>query len=363
MRISFVDAPSFANRLKNLFSNCTKLDVAMAYVRIGGLKTFLNALNDSALIKENKPVRIVFGLSSFQGITDKKSAEMLLRISRKQKNVIVKKYDNPGFHPKLMIFHGEPNRILVGSSNLTEGAQSKNAEANVIVEDPDSKFMKDAVEFFETYFDNAPHLERMHVESYTPRYRVINRIGQESSRQDELPPHWKFLPPLGERGRRAGKPIKSKNYYEKKIRDLESKKELTKQQRRSLAAYRALRTRYYGPPKRAKRLAILQPVTHGQSHLETIVEEGRGIWKTGCKIHEDHSLEGVHIYFYENPIKQVRYRATIQRIQRIKGKTHLTMFNPEKLKKSRELRDFKNRNGENVRAMRRFAYISDPDVV
>ena len=361
MEISFVDAPSSVDRLKNLFSNCTKLDIAMAYVKIGGLKTFLNALNDSTLMKENKPIRIVFGLSSFQGITDKKSAELLLRVSQKQKNVTVKKYDNPRFHPKLMIFHGDPNRILVGSSNLTEGAQSKNAEANVIVEDPDSKFMKDAVEFFETYFDNAPRLEQRHVESYTPRPRITSRGGQDSSREDELPSRWELMPPLSERGRGAGKPIKPKNYYDKKIGDLESKKELTRQQKRSLAAYRALRTRYYGAPKRAQRLAILQPVTRGESHLKTIVEEGHGIWKIGCKIHEDRSLEGVHIYFYENRIKQARYRATVQRIQRIKGKTHLTIFNPEELKKSRELHNFKKRNGENVRAMRRFAYISDPD--
>jgi len=60
-------------------------------------------------------------------------------------------------------------------------------------------------------------------------------------------------------------------------------------------------------------------------------------------------------------MKMARYRATIQRIQRIKGKTHLTIFNPEELKEGRELHNFKKLNGENVRAMRRFAYISDPD--
>lgn len=362
MKISFVDAPSFVDGLKHLFSNCTKLDIAMAYVKIGGLKTFLDVLNESILMKENKPIRIVFGLSSFQGITDKKSAELLFRLSQKRKNVTVKKYDNFRFHPKLMIFHGDPDRILVGSSNLTGGAQSENVEANVIVEDPDSKFMKNAVEFFETYFDNAPHLEQRHVQSYTPRPRMTRRGGRGFSREDELPSHSKLLHLLGERRHGAGKPIKPKSYYDKKIRDLESKKELTRQQKLSLAAYRALRTRYYArAPEQAQRLAILLPVTHGESHLETIVKEGHGSWETDCKIPEDRSLEGVHIYFYENRIKQARYKATIQRIQHIRGKTYLTIFNLRKLEKSRELNSFKKRTGENIRALRSFAYVSDPD--
>jgi len=37
MKISFVDAPSFVDRLKNLFFNCTKLDVAMAYACMHGV--------------------------------------------------------------------------------------------------------------------------------------------------------------------------------------------------------------------------------------------------------------------------------------------------------------------------------------
>jgi len=362
MKISFVDAPSFVDRLKHLFSGCTELDVAMAYVKIGGLRTFMNALNESTLLKENKPIRIVFGLSSLQGITDKESAKLLLRLSQKRKNVMVKKYDNPRFHPKLMVFHGDPDRIVVGSSNLTEGAQSKNAEANVIVEDPDGEFMKDAVEFFETCFDKAPRLKQRHVEAYTPRSHITRGGGQGSYREDELPSSPKQSPPQDQQRHGPRKPIKPKSYYDEKIRELESKKELTRQQKLSLAAYRALRTRYYArASEQVQRLAILLPVTHGESHLEAIVKARRGNWETGCKIPEDPSKEGVYIYFYENRIKQARYKATIQGVQHVKGKTCLTIFNLRKLKKSRTLDSFRKRNGENVRALRSFVYVSDPD--
>ena len=361
MKISFVDAPSFADKLKNLFSRCTGLDVAMAYVKIGGLRAFLNALNESTLLKESMPIRIVVGMSSLQGITDKDSAKLLLRLSQKRKNVAVRKYDNPRFHPKLMIFHGNPSRIVVGSSNLTEGAQSENAEANVIVEDPDGEFMKDAVEFFDMHFDKAPSLEPRHVAAYTPRSRIMSRGDQGSYSEDRLPSSPK-QPFPDEQRHGPGKPAKPKSYYDQRIRELENKKELTRQQKLSLGAYRALRTRYYWrASKKVQRLAILMPVTHGESHLGAIVEAKHGNWVTGCKIPEDPSRQGIHIYFYESQIKQARHKGIIQMVQHANGKTRLTISDVKKLRKSRKLGSFKKLNGENVRALRSFAYVSDPE--
>lgn len=363
MKILFVDASSFVDRLKHLFSGCNKLDVAMAYVKIGGLKPFLDVLNESTLMKENGAIRILFGLSSFHGITDKKSAKLLHKLSQKRRNVRVKKYNNPRFHPKLMIFHGDPNRVVIGSSNLTEGAQSKNAEANVIVEDPDIKFMKDVIDFFETHFYNAPDLERVHVETYTPQPPKTSRGRQGSSKVDELPSHSKPSPPLGRRRHGAGKPVKPKRYYDEKICELESKREPTEQQKLSLRAYRALRTRYYGRrSKEVQRHAILLPVTHGENHLEAIIRARHGNWVIGRKIHEDPSLEGVHIYFYENRIRQTRFKATLRSVHQLKGETYLTIFNARKLKESRKLDGFRKLNGESVRApLRGFVYVFDPD--
>ena len=112
-KVSFLDGPSLANRLYDLLLGCTQLDVAMAYVKIGGLRTLLK--NADTMIERNVPIRIVFGLSSRQGITDRESAEELLDLSHR-KNITVKKWNNCGFHPKLLILHGNPSSIIVGSS-------------------------------------------------------------------------------------------------------------------------------------------------------------------------------------------------------------------------------------------------------
>lgn len=187
MKVSFLDGPSLADKLPGLMSKCTQLDIAMAYMKGGGLRTLLK--HTDKLTKQDLPLRIVFGLSSKQGITDSESAEMLLKLSKRQ-NVDVKKWDNCGFHPKLFIFHGACPSIVVGSANLTVAAQSTNAEANLLVEDADPALLQEAISFFEHYFLPAPPLKQRHIDAYN-RSRALERTrSQASSRrytEDELP--------------------------------------------------------------------------------------------------------------------------------------------------------------------------------
>ncbi len=183
--MQFLDGPSLANRLPRLVRTSAKIDIAMAYVKISGLRTLMK--NAESLLNRGGSLRIVFGLSTRHGITDKESAESLLQLSS-QRNVHVKKWNHCGFHPKLLIFHGNPTFIVVGSANLTEAAQSTNAEANILVEDPDPQVLKDAEKFFTYYFDSAPILRRKDVEAY--KHRIIQRnktTPAGTTKEDELP--------------------------------------------------------------------------------------------------------------------------------------------------------------------------------
>jgi len=184
MRISFLDGPSLADKLSDLMLDCTQLDIAMAYVKIGGLRTLLK--NADPLFKRNVPIKIVFGLSLRQGITDKESAQLLLSLSQQKSNLTVKKLNNRGFHPKMLIFHGSHPSVIVGSSNLTEAAQSRNAEANILVEDAEPQFMKDTLDFFELHFNSAPFLKRKHVDAYRPRFHETEGYAYGGSKEDEL---------------------------------------------------------------------------------------------------------------------------------------------------------------------------------
>jgi HKD family nuclease len=183
----FLDGPSLAKRLRWLAERCDGLDVAMAYVKERGLETLLRGVNP--MIKKGGHLRIVFGLAERLGITDWKAAERLLKLSNRHANIVVRKLNNGGFHPKLFIFHGSPSYLVVGSANLTGAAQSTNAEANLVVTGPSEKLMNDAQEFFDRNFAGAIDLKRAHVEAYKRRVKS-NPLpaGLIGSRGDPLPP-------------------------------------------------------------------------------------------------------------------------------------------------------------------------------
>jgi HKD family nuclease len=185
MKVEFLDGPALADRLPQLIKRSTSLEIAMAYVKIRGIRTLLKSTD--SLLKRNGSMRIVFGLSTRHSITDKDSAQVLFDLS-KQNNVKVKKWNNCGFHPKLLIFHGNPTSIVVGSANLTEAAQSTNAEANILIEDPEPRILKDAEQFFSHYFDTAPILKRKDVEKYELRVaQKVDGTTYRDSKEDTLP--------------------------------------------------------------------------------------------------------------------------------------------------------------------------------
>ena len=356
MKVSFVNATSFEKTLSNLLTDCTELDVAMAYVKIGGLRTFLRVLGNSPPMKGKKQIRIVFGLSSHQGITDKASAQLLFELARKHNNVTIKKYDNRKFHPKLMIFRGPPHAVMIGSSNMTIGAQKGNCEANAVIQEPDEKFWADVASFFETYFGKAPILEKTHVEGYNPRPHLRGTKGN-NFREDALP----ISPSKSiNENHNAGQPKLPKSYYDKKIYALENKKDLNQKERRSLGAYRALRTRYYGDVLNGKqKLALLLAVTYGEQHLEEIAEKGNGRWTIGRNLVKEKVSAISHVYFYENKIKEARYEGVIQNVQVTQDGLNLIFSEINRLPKSKRLPDFKKHNGENISMLGCLAYVLD----
>ena len=184
MKVSFLDGPTLVEKLPSLIAKSNNVDIAMAYVKKGGLRTLLKYFNKD--VSKRKQIRIVFGLSTRQGITDKESAEYLLSYS-KQKNFEVRKWNNSGFHPKLYIFHGKEPCVIVGSANLTMAAQSTNAEANVLIENPEPEFYNDVISYFNYYFEKAPVLKSKDLSNYyifRPKTEI--RQGYKSD-EDELP--------------------------------------------------------------------------------------------------------------------------------------------------------------------------------
>lgn len=355
MKIEFVEASDIFNKLNDLILNCKGLDIAVAFVKSAGLKTVFNIIKKSKIKQEKFPIRIVFGLSSRQGITDRKAVNELLELSKKYKNITVKKINNSRFHPKLMIFYGKTNKILLGSSNLTLAAHTKNIEANIIISDPNVDFFYAANEFFKKCYKDALLLKREHVESYIQQESSRNKSNRNFPKEDPIR-SFPIISVSSEKNKKGiGKSRKSKKYYDEKIRKLQKIRKPTDAQKGSLKAYKANRSRYFGK-KSEKKMDILLPVVEGLNHLKNIEKNGKGKWTIGKRIALTDSIKGGKVYFYENKKKSTTLVGDIENIQTKSGKTILSIDNVNKINE-RKLDSFKKRNGKSVKFVGCFVYL------
>jgi len=187
MRVSFLNAPTLAFKLPQLVESCFQMDICIAFIKIKGLRRLLSIAEE--MINRGGKVRIVFGLSRRLGITDEESVKELLEFSKRMKankQIQVRRYDNPSFHPKVYIFHGKHPSLIVGSSNLTDAAVTKNVEANLLVEDADERLFKDVKQFFKDCFEKALPLTNEDYRSYKPK-KTTKGAKSTGNEEDELP--------------------------------------------------------------------------------------------------------------------------------------------------------------------------------
>jgi len=183
MNVNFLNAPTLASKIPKLAKSCRQMDICIAYIKIKGLRKLISVIE--GLINRGGSVRIVFGLSRGLSITDKESVKELLALSRNTK-VDVKRFDNPSFHPKLYIFHGDSPSIIVGSSNLTNAAITDNVEANLLVQDVDENLFREVKKFFNECYEKALPLTEEDLSSYKA-VKTRRRLAAEGRSEDELP--------------------------------------------------------------------------------------------------------------------------------------------------------------------------------
>lgn len=161
----------------------SQIAIAIAYVKINGLRKLLFIAED--LIHKRIKFKILFGLSTQLGITDNEAVKELLTLS-KHSNVEVRRFNSRLFHPKFYVFHSSRPSIVVGSSNLTNAAVTKNVEANLLVEDADKILFQDSLDFFNSCFKEAPLLTEKDVKSYSER-KPTKSQGSQKIKEDKVP--------------------------------------------------------------------------------------------------------------------------------------------------------------------------------
>lgn len=157
-----------AYEIKNLINNCDEFYFSVAFITYSGIEQIKGALKD---FKElGKKARIL--TTNFNYVTEPKALKDLIDYFP---NIEIRMFDvnkqNVNFHTKGYIFRsGEEYTCLIGSSNLTQSAITKNEEWNTLFKgDKTSSLIIDVLNEFENLFLKATPINEI-INEYESKY-------------------------------------------------------------------------------------------------------------------------------------------------------------------------------------------------
>ena len=167
---------------------CDEFFISVAFITLGGITPLLQVLKD--LEAKNIPGKIL--TTDYLTFSDPKALEKLAQL----KNIEIKMYrtknHDEGFHTKGYIFRQEEMyRIIIGSSNMTMSALTKNKEWNTkLVATEQGEFTKEVLNEFKMLWNSPNSLEfDEFIDDYKEEYRRNKIIDKQKkiAREEEIP--------------------------------------------------------------------------------------------------------------------------------------------------------------------------------
>lgn len=163
---------------------CEEFCISVAFITNSGITPLLQTLKE--LERKNVKGRIL--TTDYLNFTDPIALKKLANL----KNITLKMYSvdgaDEGFHTKGYIFQNkEVYRIIVGSSNMTQGALTKNKEWNTkVISTEQGEYAKEIIVEFEQLWNSSKALSfDEFIEQYTVKYNVIQKQ-KRIARQEEI---------------------------------------------------------------------------------------------------------------------------------------------------------------------------------
>ena len=158
---------------------CDDLFISVAFITMGGIAPLLGTLKD--LEKKNIKGRIL--TTDYLTFSDPKALDKLNSLSNLELKVFKTGEQNVGFHTKGYMFHNNGDlRIIVGSSNLTQDAITKNHEWNTrVVSTNNGQFAIDIENEFNNLWDSSVCYSEYR-DDYTKIYQNSQRERDELSK-------------------------------------------------------------------------------------------------------------------------------------------------------------------------------------
>ena len=163
---------------------CDKFQISVAFITLGGITPLLQTLKE--LEKKNIPGEIL--TTNYLNFSEPKALEKLNGLS----NITLKMYDvqeaGEGFHTKGYIFKtDEVYRIIIGSSNITSAALTRNQEWNTkLVSTEQGEMAKEIVAEFNRLWNSQYALDfNEFYENYKEQYKIIKHQ-RDIARKDQI---------------------------------------------------------------------------------------------------------------------------------------------------------------------------------
>jgi superfamily II DNA or RNA helicase/HKD family nuclease len=151
---------------------CESFFLSVAFITSGGVASLFGALLDLQLKGVNGKILV----SEYLNFTEPEALRKLMQL----KNVELKIATNSDFHSKGFLFtHSSYYTIIIGSSNITKGALTKNKEWNLkVTAHKDSELFKNTIIEFENVFQNAVPVDLSYLEKYSFVYNSEKKLRQ-----------------------------------------------------------------------------------------------------------------------------------------------------------------------------------------
>lgn len=164
--------------------SCDEFKISVAFITQGGITPLLQTLKE--LNDRNIPGKIL--TTNYLTFSDPKALETINSLS----NITLKMFDSEasgeGFHTKGYIFKREEiYRIIIGSSNITDGALKTNHEWNTkLISTVNGEVTKDILDEFESLWNSQySKTYEEFIEEYKEKYAIIKHQ-REIAKQDEV---------------------------------------------------------------------------------------------------------------------------------------------------------------------------------
>lgn len=158
------DGTAVISRIEDELHKCKSFDFSVAFITKGGLHFILQHLvNNSNTISG----RII--TTDYLNFSEPEALRILLKFP----NIQTRIYTKGSFHTKGYIFHKEEETtLIIGSSNMTRDALSRNKEWNVCISsrDPECGLLTQTLDEFEKMWNDSEVLTEEWIKNYEPSH-------------------------------------------------------------------------------------------------------------------------------------------------------------------------------------------------